>query len=254
MNDQTIRGFRLAAVVVAFVILRRKNASASSEPPANTPPSGKPAPPASTSVDFTVQPANYQRQAIPARSVLGHEPNRKVRVLPARLPVPRAQRHPQVQQSQTTPPQPEPLPKGSTAQRPGGPPTTVTQHGPDADMRAFYEAIDNNTIDRGVWNLGPAARGEILHERLGQNLPRTFPGVDKFKDGVVTSIKSMDIHAKTYRNPAAIDRVGQGYVDKVAEFKGGTADKHEISRGRNSRSRIGTNRSAGSNRAAATIA
>ena len=64
-------------------------------------------------------------------------------------------------------------------------------------------------------------RGEAIHERLGQNLPRSFPVVDIFKDGIVTSIKSIDLLAKSYHDAVKIIQVGRKYVDLVAEFKGG---------------------------------
>jgi filamentous hemagglutinin len=44
--------------------------------------------------------------------------------------------------------------------------------------------------------------------------------LDKFENGIATSIKSLDLGAPTYSTPAAITRVGTGYVDKVAAFQG----------------------------------
>jgi filamentous hemagglutinin len=73
---------------------------------------------------------------------------------------------------------------------------------------------------RGVWDKPPAIRGEIIEKQLGQNLPKNFPTIDKFKNGVATSIKSMDLAAPSYADPAAITRVGQKFIDDVAAFKG----------------------------------
>jgi hypothetical protein len=75
---------------------------------------------------------------------------------------------------------------------------------------------------RGVWGLGPAARGIIIHQRLGENLPPGFPVIDKFTEGTVTSIKSIDLMARTYKDPNAILRLGVGYISDVAEFQAGS--------------------------------
>ncbi len=84
---------------------------------------------------------------------------------------------------------------------------------------------------RGVWAEAPAVRGEIIEKQLGQNLPQTFPVIDKFVDGVATSIKSMDLNAVTYADPAAITRTGQGYINKVADFTGGARSNFVITQG-----------------------
>ena len=80
------------------------------------------------------------------------------------------------------------------------------------------EAVAPN--NRGVWELGPGPRGEAIEGRLGQNLPQNFPTIDRFENGVATSIKSMDLSGSSYLDPANITRVGQGYIDKVAGFQG----------------------------------
>ena len=97
-------------------------------------------------------------------------------------------------------------------------------------MSPFFspESMEGAAVNRGVWDKGPVTRGEIIHERMGQNLPRSFPVVDIFKDGIVTNIKSIDLHAKSYRDPAAITRLGQGFIDKVAGFTKARHAKFEI--------------------------
>ncbi len=73
-----------------------------------------------------------------------------------------------------------------------------------------------------VWRKGPLERGEIIEKNLGQNLPQNFPVVDKFtpKTGTVTSIKSLDLNAKTYQDPQKLKQTLEKYVDKLADFKG----------------------------------
>jgi filamentous hemagglutinin len=59
-----------------------------------------------------------------------------------------------------------------------------------------------------------------IEDLLGRNLPRTFKGIDRFLDGVATSIKSMHLGSKTYQDPAKIISKGQKYVNQVADFNG----------------------------------
>jgi len=71
-----------------------------------------------------------------------------------------------------------------------------------------------------VWKLGWAARGWAVEDALGANLPRWFPTIDKFADGVVTSIKSIDLSAAVYGDAGRLSARIDAYVDKVAEFNG----------------------------------
>ena len=86
----------------------------------------------------------------------------------------------------------------------------------------------NLVTNRGVWDLGPVVRGEIIHERLGQNVPRTFPVIDKFQNGIVTSIKSIDLQAPSYNKRDHLRRVCEGFVDKVAVFIGARRGKFRV--------------------------
>ena len=72
----------------------------------------------------------------------------------------------------------------------------------------------------GVWDSPPVLRGEIIERQLGQNLPGNYPVIDRFNNGIATSIKSMNLSDKTYLNARAITRVGGGYVDDVVAFQG----------------------------------
>ncbi len=55
---------------------------------------------------------------------------------------------------------------------------------------------------------------------LGKNLPGNYPVIDKFFDGVATSIKSLDINAKSYLNSSRLKSTVKLYIDKVAKFEG----------------------------------
>jgi hypothetical protein len=71
-----------------------------------------------------------------------------------------------------------------------------------------------------VWEMNQFERGFEIERQLGGNLPSNFPVIDRFKDGVATSIKSLDLRAASYQNPSALLRTLNGYVDKVAAFNG----------------------------------
>ncbi len=75
-----------------------------------------------------------------------------------------------------------------------------------------------------VWEQGWSTRGLQIEARLGGNLPRSFPTIDKFENGVVTSIKSVDLTGATYQNTASLTSRLRGYVDKVANFKNASFD------------------------------
>jgi filamentous hemagglutinin len=49
----------------------------------------------------------------------------------------------------------------------------------------------------------------------------SFPVIDKFKDGIATSIKSLDLQAASYQKPGVLFKKVQGYIDDVAEFEQG---------------------------------
>jgi hypothetical protein len=80
-----------------------------------------------------------------------------------------------------------------------------------------------------VWKLGWAARGAYISEQLGANLPPNFPIVDSWLDGVVTSIKSIDLNAATYQDAARLTYRLNQYIDQLASYEGGTMGVREIS-------------------------
>jgi CDI toxin restriction endonuclease-like domain len=56
---------------------------------------------------------------------------------------------------------------------------------------------------------------------LGANLPHAFPVVDCWLDGVVASIKSIDLRAATYQSAERLTYRLNEYIDKLALFDGG---------------------------------
>ena len=74
-----------------------------------------------------------------------------------------------------------------------------------------------------VWLLPPLIRGRVIERALGSNLPYNYPVIDRFVNGVVTSIKSIDLTARTYQNIPALSSTLRGYVDAVGGWQGRSA-------------------------------
>jgi hypothetical protein len=70
------------------------------------------------------------------------------------------------------------------------------------------------------WKMGWARRGDYFSEKLGANLPRTFKVIDRWEDGVATSIKSIDLNAATYQDGARLTYRLNDYIGKLANYEG----------------------------------
>lgn len=80
-----------------------------------------------------------------------------------------------------------------------------------------------------VWKMSPLDRGWAIERRLG-GWGNNFPVIDKFENGIATSIKSLDLGAKTYQKTGAVFNKLKGYIDDLAGFSGGSqSDKINIS-------------------------
>jgi hypothetical protein len=73
-----------------------------------------------------------------------------------------------------------------------------------------------------VWKLGPGPRGEAIEQAFGHNLPGNFPVIDRFNNGVASSIKSIDLDGASYLTGNTLGNTLTRYVDKVAGFNGRT--------------------------------
>ncbi|HEX8411725.1 MAG TPA: RHS repeat-associated core domain-containing protein [Thermoanaerobaculia bacterium] len=89
----------------------------------------------------------------------------------------------------------------------------------------FFAPGSGGGLAAGAFRLHPIARGNFIETALatafGGGLPRTFPVIDRFLNGVATSVKSMDLMSKTYQNANRLMSTLTGYVDKLANFNGG---------------------------------
>src|SRR5580704_9753082 len=73
-----------------------------------------------------------------------------------------------------------------------------------------------------AWKTGWARRGRYFEEQLSdKSLHPDFRTIDNFADGIVTSIKSIDLNAAAYQNPASLTYRLNQYIDDVAEYRGG---------------------------------
>ncbi|KAF0185432.1 MAG: RHS Repeat family [Hyphomonadaceae bacterium] len=79
-----------------------------------------------------------------------------------------------------------------------------------------------------VWTLGWGSRGMAIESRLGGNLPLFFPTIDKFSRGIATSIKSINLNARTYQNMSRLQGQLNKHVDAVARFAGGSGGGQTI--------------------------
>jgi hypothetical protein len=70
-----------------------------------------------------------------------------------------------------------------------------------------------------VWAMNAFDRGVAIEQRLGAYMGN-FPTIDKFINGVATSIKSIDLMAKSYQNENVLGYTIKGYVSKLAAFQG----------------------------------
>jgi RHS repeat-associated protein len=73
-----------------------------------------------------------------------------------------------------------------------------------------------------IWSMRAFKRGQVLEQMFGHNLPGNFPVIDRFANGIATSIKSLNLNAKTYQSASRLSRTLTGYVNKVASFNGRT--------------------------------
>lgn len=76
-------------------------------------------------------------------------------------------------------------------------------------------------VDTGknVWSKDQFTRGVILDDALGNNLGRNFPTVDKLNNGVLTSIKSMDMGAKSHQTATGVFSKLNCYLNELAAFQ-----------------------------------
>ncbi len=79
-------------------------------------------------------------------------------------------------------------------------------------------------ISNAAFQLGPVLRGRLIETLRGvPDAFRNVRGIDNFDfaSRTATSIKSLDIFAKSYQNPNALASTRTGYVQSLAKYQGG---------------------------------
>ncbi len=91
-------------------------------------------------------------------------------------------------------------------------------------QQAFQYAFRNRTTQTvsEVWSRNPFLRGRILEQQSGMNLPANFPVIDRWANGVATSIKSMNLNSNTYENASQMRSRLLTYVNDLSAFNGRT--------------------------------
>lgn len=84
--------------------------------------------------------------------------------------------------------------------------------------RTRPSARETTKEDDGIWELGNFERGLRFREMFGANLPLHYPVIAKRDGGEVTSIKSMDLTAPSWRNiETATARIAT-FMERLAAF------------------------------------
>lgn len=96
-------------------------------------------------------------------------------------------------------------------------------------VEQFLDELED-TPASGHWDKNPFQRGRDIEDELGQNLPETFKTIDKYDDvtGEATSIKSLDLDAKTYQTPSKLRYRLNKYLDELDKFDGYQLEGVEI--------------------------
>ncbi len=74
-----------------------------------------------------------------------------------------------------------------------------------------------------IWKIAPFERGFVYETMLklkGAFRTSNFPVIDAFADGVATSIKTLNLGAKSYSKNNAVYNTLKGYINKLSEFNG----------------------------------
>ena len=98
----------------------------------------------------------------------------------------------------------------------------VAQASYTLDVARATQDAENGLMDAPPtnWERGWAARGYAFGRLRGENLPSNFPVIDRFENGIVTSIKTIDLNAPTYQNPARLEGRINAFVNKLRDFEG----------------------------------
>lgn len=102
-----------------------------------------------------------------------------------------------------------------------------------------YDGIICDTSDIEIneednpWALSNFQRGSYFNELYGSNLPKTFPVIDYYEDGLARSIVSMDLTKESFSSSKYIEKNITTKLDAISSFKGAdviiSGEKYTIS-------------------------
>ena len=96
-------------------------------------------------------------------------------------------------------------------------------------LKTWRTAKNGKVLDK-IWDMKPFDRGMAIEKMLG-GWCDNFPVIDKYDEitKTATSIKSIDLNAKSYASPSAITRKLNEYTDALYNFKGYANKNHDAS-------------------------
>ena len=101
----------------------------------------------------------------------------------------------------------------------------------DALVGYALKGLGSLAKGRTVWRLNRFERGRRIESKLGENLGWNFPTIDKLQGGVATSIKSLDLTAKSYQKGNTLFNTLKKYINKVDDFTGANWGGRNIQEG-----------------------
>ena len=109
------------------------------------------------------------------------------------------------------------------------PGVTINAGTAKALAKSSAEIVDEVVDAKGAWNLNPFDRGKSLEATL-KGWGTNFPVIDMYDDATktITSMKSLDLNAKSYQSGNAVFNRVKGYIDKLVDFKGGRLGDKDI--------------------------
>ena len=91
------------------------------------------------------------------------------------------------------------------------------------ELNPAIQQATNQICDRSkIWSLKPFQRGIDIENLLGRSpeFVSNFPVIDKWNNGIATSIKSIDLTANSYQNISTLTNKVQSYVTAIANWQG----------------------------------
>jgi RHS repeat-associated protein len=110
-------------------------------------------------------------------------------------------------------------------------PTTVTVLG--YEVAAGFTGAPSIS---SVWRLPPSPRGFAIGAMLGENLPKSFPTIDRVAGSApiaeeIASIKSMDLTAKTYQEGSRVFSRLKSYLNDLASYSSASLKGIQVTAG-----------------------